>query len=262
LSADIAVDLGTANTLVYVKGEGLVLNEPSVVALDADTNELLAVGLAAKQMYGKTSRRIKCVRPIKDGVIADFGVTTEMIKHMLKVVRHRWSLVRPRAVIGVPSDITQVEKRAVLDAALSSGVRQVFLVEESMAAAVGSGLPIDQPIGSMVVDIGGGTTEIAILSLGGTVYSYAIRIAGDEMDEGIQRYIRQRCGLEISIFEADDRLPPPPYPSPRYDGVRAVCVNRHAALYGANKRGGSRCSARTALLHRGSDLHGSREREP
>lgn len=203
LSADIAVDLGTANTLVYVKGEGLVLNEPSVVALDADTNELLAVGLAAKQMYGKTSRRIKCVRPIKDGVIADFGVTTEMIKHMLKVVRHRWSLVRPRAVIGVPSDITQVEKRAVLDAALSSGVRQVFLVEESMAAAVGSGLPIDQPIGSMVVDIGGGTTEIAILSLGGTVYSYAIRVAGDEMDEAIQRYIRQRCGLEISIFEAE-----------------------------------------------------------
>jgi rod shape-determining protein MreB len=203
LSADIAIDLGTANTLVYVKGEGLVLNEPSVVALDADTNELLAVGLAAKQMYGKTSRRIKCVRPIKDGVIADFGVTTEMIRHMLKVVRRRWSIVRPRAVIGVPSDITQVEKRAVLDAALSSGVRQVFLVEESMAAAVGSGLPIDQPIGSMVVDIGGGTTEIAILSLGGTVYSYAIRVAGDEMDEAIQRYVRQRCGLEISIFEAE-----------------------------------------------------------
>lgn len=203
MSADIAMDLGTANTLVYVKGEGVVLNEPSVVALDAETGELLAVGHAAKQMYGKTSRAVRCVRPIKDGVIADFGVTTEMIKHMLKMVRNRWSLVRPRAVIGVPSDITQVEKRAVLDAALSSGVRQVFLVEESMAAAVGSGLPIEQPIGSMVVDIGGGTTEIAILSLGGTMYTHAIRVAGDEMDEAIQRYVKQRCGLEISIFEAE-----------------------------------------------------------
>ena len=203
ISADVAIDLGTANTLVYVKGRGIVLNEPSVVALDAETNEILAVGLAAKQMFGKTSRKIRCVRPIKDGVIADFEVTTAMIRHMLKVVRNRWSLVRPRAVIGVPSDITQVEKRAVLDAALSSGVRQVFLVEESMAAAVGSGLPIEQPIGSMVVDIGGGTTEIAILSLGGTIYSYAIRIAGDEMDEAIQRHIKQRCGLEISIFEAE-----------------------------------------------------------
>ena len=203
MSADIAVDLGTANTLVYVKGEGIVLNEPSVVALDAETGELLAVGLAAKQMFGKTSRAVRCVRPIKDGVIADFGVTTEMIKYMLRMVRNRWSLVRPRAVIGVPSDITQVEKRAVLDAALSSGVRQVFLVEETMAAAVGSGLPIEQPIGSMVVDIGGGTTEIAILSLGGTMYSHAIRVAGDEMDEAIQRYVKQRCGLEISIFEAE-----------------------------------------------------------
>jgi rod shape-determining protein MreB len=203
MSADVAVDLGTANTLVYLKGEGIVLNEPSVVALDAETGELLAVGSAAKQMYGKTSRAIRCVRPIKDGVIADFQVTTEMIKYMLGKVRSRWSLMRPRAVIGVPSDITQVEKRAVLDAALSSGMRQVFLVEESMAAAVGSGLPVSQPVGSMVVDIGGGTTEIAILSLGGTMYSHAIRIAGDEMDEAVQRYVKQRCGLEISIFEAE-----------------------------------------------------------
>lgn len=203
MSADVAVDLGTANTLVYLKGEGIILNEPSVVALDAETGELLAVGSAAKQMYGKTSRAIRCVRPIKDGVIADFQVTTEMIKYMLGKVRSRWSLLRPRAVIGVPSDITQVEKRAVLDAALSSGMRQVFLVEESMAAAVGSGLPVSQPVGSMVVDIGGGTTEIAILSLGGTMYSHAIRIAGDEMDEAVQRYVKQRCGLEISIFEAE-----------------------------------------------------------
>ena len=203
LSADVAVDLGTANTLVWVKGHGIVLNEPSVVALDAETGELLACGLAAKQMYGKTSRAIVCVRPIKDGVIADFHVTTEMIKHMLRVVKKRWALVRPRAVIGVPSDITQVEKRAVLDAALSSGLRQVFLMEESMAAAVGSGLPVEQPVGSMIVDIGGGTTEVAVLSLGGSMYTHAIRVAGDEMDEAIQRYIKQKIGLEISIFEAE-----------------------------------------------------------
>jgi rod shape-determining protein MreB len=199
----VAIDLGTANTLIYVKGLGVVLNEPSVVAVDAETDEVVAVGTAAKQMYGKTSRAIRCVRPMRDGVIADFRMTTEMIRWMLGIVKNRWSLVRPRAVIGVPSDITQVEKRAVLDAALSAGMRQVHLVEEAMAAAVGSELPIEQPIGSMVVDIGGGTTEIAIVSLGGTMYSHAIRVAGDELDEAIQRYVRQRCGLEISIFEAE-----------------------------------------------------------
>lgn len=203
IAADVAIDLGTANTLVYVKGLGIVLNEPSVVAVDAHTDEILAVGSAAKQMFGKTSRAVRCIRPMRDGVIADFRITCEMIRHMLNAVRTRWSLIRPRAVIGVPSDITQVEKRAVLDAALSAGMRQVYLIEESMAAAVGSSLPVDQPIGSMVVDIGGGTTEIAIVSLSGTMYSYAIRCAGDKMDEAIQRYIRQRCGLEISIFEAE-----------------------------------------------------------
>ena len=203
VSADVAIDLGTANTLVYVKGLGIVLNEPSVVAVDAETDEIVAVGNAAKQMYGKTSRAIRCVRPMRDGVIADFRVASEMIRFMLNAVRNRWSLIRPRAIIGVPSDITQVEKRAVLDAALSAGMRQVFLIEESMAAAVGSSLPVDQPIGSMVVDIGGGTTEIAIVSLSGTMYSFAIRVAGDKMDEAIQRFIRHRCGLEISIFEAE-----------------------------------------------------------
>jgi rod shape-determining protein MreB len=203
IAADVAIDLGTANTLVYVKGLGIVLNEPSVVAVDAESGEVVAVGSAAKQMYGKTSRAVRCIRPMRDGVIADFKMTCEMIRYMLGVVRTRWSLIRPRAVIGVPSDITQVEKRAVLDAALSAGMRQVYLIEESMAAAVGSSLPVDQPIGSMVVDIGGGTTEIAIVSLSGTMYSYAIRVAGDKMDEAIQRYIRQRCGLEISIFEAE-----------------------------------------------------------
>jgi rod shape-determining protein MreB len=140
---------------------------------------------------------------MRDGVIADFRVTSEMIRYMLNAVRTRWSLIKPRAIIGVPSDITQVEKRAVLDAALSAGMRQVYLIEESMAAAVGSSLPVDQPIGSMVVDIGGGTTEIAIVSLSGTMYSFAIRVAGDKMDEAIQRFIRQKCGLEISIFEAE-----------------------------------------------------------
>jgi rod shape-determining protein MreB len=203
IAADVAIDLGTANTLVYVKGLGIVLNEPSVVAVDAETDEILAVGSAAKQMYGKTSRAVRCVRPMRDGVIADFRITSEMIRYMLNIVRTKWSLVKPRAIIGVPSDITQVEKRAVLDAALSAGMRQVYLIEESMAAAVGSSLPVDQPIGSMVVDIGGGTTEIAIVSLGGTMYSFAIRVAGDKMDEAIQRYIRQKCGLEISIFEAE-----------------------------------------------------------
>jgi rod shape-determining protein MreB len=203
IAADVAIDLGTANTLVYVKGLGIVLNEPSVVALDAETDEILAVGSAAKQMYGKTSRAVRCVRPMRDGVIADFRVTSEMIRYMLNAVRTRWSLIKPRAIIGVPSDITQVEKRAVLDAALSAGMRQVYLIEESMAAAVGSSLPVDQPIGSMVVDIGGGTTEIAIVSLSGTMYSFAIRVAGDKMDEAIQRFIRQKCGLEISIFEAE-----------------------------------------------------------
>ncbi len=203
IAADVAIDLGTANTLVYVKGLGVVLNEPSVVAVDAETDQVIAVGSAAKQMYGKTSRAIRCVRPMRDGVIADFQMTSEMIRYMLNVVRTRWSLIRPRAIIGVPSDITQVEKRAVLDAAISAGMRQVYLIEESMAAAVGSSLPVDQPIGSMVVDIGGGTTEIAIVSLSGTMYSFAIRIAGDKMDESIQRYLRQKCGLEISIFEAE-----------------------------------------------------------
>lgn len=203
IAADVAIDLGTANTLVYVKGLGVVLNEPSVVAVDAETGDVLAVGSQAKEMYGKTSRSVRCIRPMRDGVIADFRITSEMIRHMLKVVTTRWQLVRPRAIIGVPSDITQVEKRAVLDAALSAGMRQVYLIEESMAAAVGSGLPVEQPIGSMVVDIGGGTTEIAIVSLSGMMYSYAIRVGGDKIDEAIQRYVRQRFGLEISIFEAE-----------------------------------------------------------
>ncbi len=203
MASDVAIDLGTANTLVYVKGLGIVLNEPSVVAVDSKSGKILAIGSDAKKMFGKTSRAIQCIRPMRDGVIADFQVTSEMIRYMLQQVKNRWSLIRPRAVIGVPSDITQVEKRAVLDAALSAGMRQVYLVEESMAAAVGSDLPVSRPVGSMVVDIGGGTSEIAIVSLNGTMYSHAIRIAGDKMDEAIQRFIRQKCGVEISVFEAE-----------------------------------------------------------
>ena len=203
MASDVAIDLGTANTLVYVKGLGIVLNEPSVVAVDSKSGKILAIGSDAKKMFGKTSRAIQCIRPMRDGVIADFQVTSEMIRYMLQQVKNRWSLIRPRAVIGVPSDITQVEKRAVLDAALSAGMRQVYLVEESMAAAVGTDLPVSRPVGSMVVDIGGGTSEIAIVSLNGTMYSHAIRIAGDKMDEAIQRFIRQKCGVEISVFEAE-----------------------------------------------------------
>lgn len=203
MASDVAIDLGTANTLVYVKGLGIVLNEPSVVAVDSKSGKILAIGSDAKKMFGKTSRAIQCIRPMRDGVIADFQVTSEMIRYMLQQVNNRWSLIRPRAVIGVPSDITQVEKRAVLDAALSAGMRQVYLVEESMAAAVGTDLPVSRPVGSMVVDIGGGTSEIAIVSLNGTMYSHAIRIAGDKMDEAIQRFIRQKCGVEISVFEAE-----------------------------------------------------------
>lgn len=200
---DMAMDLGTANTLVYVRERGVVLNEPSVVAVDEETNEPLAVGLAAKEMYGKTSRAIRCVRPMKDGVIADFDMATLMIRHMVQQVMPRVTLVKPRIVIGVPSGITQVEKRAVIDAALSCGIRKVMLVEEPMAAALGAGLPVDKPVGNMIVDIGGGTTEVAILSLNATVYSHSIRVAGDELDEAIQRLVRKTYGMQIGIFEAE-----------------------------------------------------------
>ncbi len=202
-SSDLAMDLGTANTLIYVKGQGIILNEPSVVAVEEDTGKAVAVGNAAKKIFGKTSKAIKCIRPMKDGVIADFDMTSLMINHMLREVSRPWCLQKPRIVIGVPSGITQVEKRAVIDAAMCSGVRQVMLVEEPMAAAIGAGLPIDKAVGNMIVDIGGGTTEVAILSLNGTVYSHSIRVAGDEMDEAIQRTVRRTFGLQIGIFEAE-----------------------------------------------------------
>lgn len=200
---DLAMDLGTANTLIYVKRHGIVLNEPSVVAVEEGTRKPVAVGHAAKESFGKTSCSVQCIRPMKDGVIADFDITTAMIERFLSRIRHKWSLKKPKIVIGVPSGVTQVEKRAVVEAALCSGVSEVILAEESMAAALGTGLPVDQAIGSMIVDIGGGTTEVAILSLNGTVYSHSIRVAGDEMDEAIQRYVRRKYSVEIGIFDSE-----------------------------------------------------------
>ncbi len=200
---DIAMDLGTANTLIYIKGKGIVLNEPSVVAVDGQTGKPLAVGVAAKEMYGKTAHAVQCVRPMKDGVIADFDMTTLMIRHMLSQVCSRWSIRKPRLVVGIPSGITQVEKRAVIDAALSCGMREVLLVEEPMAAALGAGLPISKPCGNMIVDIGGGTTEVAILCMNGTAYSSSTRVAGDEMDEAISRHLRRLYGVQVGIFEAE-----------------------------------------------------------
>lgn len=202
-SADLAMDLGTANTLIYQRDRGIVLNEPSLVVVDQKTQRPLAIGREAKEMFGRTSGALRCVRPMKDGVIADFGMTSLMIQHMLKQVRSGFHLIRPRLVVGIPSGITQVEKRAVIDSALTCGVRQVHLVDEPMAAALGAGLPIDKPIGNMIVDIGGGTTEVAILSMGGSAYSHSTRVGGDEMDEAIQRQLRTQIGIEVGIFEAE-----------------------------------------------------------
>ena len=200
---DLGMDLGTANTLIYMKDRGIVLNEPSVVAINERTGGDIAIGRSAKEMYGKTSHMTCCSRPMKDGVIADFDMTAMMITSMIQSVKSRWSLKRPRIVIGVPSGITSVEKRAVIDAALAAGTSEVLLVEESMAAALGAGLPVDKPVGNMIVDIGGGTTEVAIISMNGTFYSHSIRVAGDEMDEAIQRYIKREFRLDIGIFEAE-----------------------------------------------------------
>ena len=182
ISNDIGIDLGTANTLVFVRGEGIVLNEPSVVAVEVTTKKVLAVGMAAKEMLGRTPGEIVAIRPLKDGVIADFETTEKLLSDFIKrVVRHRY-LMKPRIVISVPSGITEVEKRAVRDSAENAGAREVFLIQEPMAAAIGVGLPVDQPTGSMVIDIGGGTSEIAVIALNGIVNNISIRIGGDEMD--------------------------------------------------------------------------------
>ncbi len=206
-SSDLAIDLGTANTLVYVKGKGVVLSEPSVVAVRTDgrrNNRVLAVGLEAKNMLGRTPGNIVAIRPLRDGVIADFEVTEAMLKHFIrKVHNNRKNLVRPRMIIAVPSGITQVEKRAVKESAESAGAREVFLIEEPMAAAIGAGLPITEPTCNMVVDIGGGTTEVAVISLAGIVYSRSLRVAGDKMDEGIMQYIKRKYNLLIGERTAE-----------------------------------------------------------
>ena len=194
---DMAVDLGTANTLVYVKGEGIVLNEPSVVAVNTITNAIIAVGEEAKRMVGRTPAHIVAIRPLKDGVIADFDVTEKMLRYFIQKVHQRRALARPRGVVAVPSGITGVEQRAVEEATIQAGARAAFIVEEPMAAAIGAGLPIHEPIGNMVVDIGGGTTEVAVISLGGIVTSQSIRVGGDEMDDAIISYIKRDYQLMI-----------------------------------------------------------------
>ena len=197
-SNDLAIDLGTANTLIYVEGQGIVLREPSVVALNTQTKEVQAVGSDAKEMLGRAPGSIEAIRPMKDGVIAHFEVTEKMIRHFIKKVHNnRTTLVRPRVVIAVPSGITQVESRAVRDAVLSAGARDVFLIEEPMAAAIGVDLPVQEPSGNLIVDIGGGTTEVAVISMSGVVFSKSVRVAGDEMNEAIINYIKKKYNLLI-----------------------------------------------------------------
>jgi len=205
MSADMAIDLGTANTLVYVKGRGIVLNEPSVVAISnmRGKKEVLAVGDEAKQMLGRTPGNIEAIRPLRDGVIADFNVAEEMIKHFIRKVHNRRSFASPQVIICVPSGSTAVERRAIMESAESAGARRVQLIEEPMAAAIGAGLPVTEPTGSMVVDIGGGTTEVAVLSLGGIVYSRSVRVGGDKMDEAIIAYIRRNNNLLVGEASAE-----------------------------------------------------------
>jgi len=205
LSSDMAIDLGTANTLVYVKGQGIVLNEPSVVAISTSRGKkhVLAVGEEAKLMVGRTPGNIQAIRPLREGVIADFEVAEEMIKYFIQKVHKRRSFISPRVIVCVPSGSTAVERRAIQESAESAGARSVYLIEEPMAAAIGAGLPVTEPTGSMVVDIGGGTTEVAVLSLGGIVYSRSVRIGGDNMDEAIISYIRRQHNLLIGEASAE-----------------------------------------------------------
>ena len=204
ISNDVAIDLGTANTLVHVKGQGIVLNEPSVVAVDNQTHKVVAVGSDAKAMLGKTPDHITAVRPLKDGVIADFQITEIMLKEFIQKAQQRRRIVKPRIVICVPSGITEVEKRAVRDSAEHAGAREVFLVAEPIAAAIGVGLPVNRPSGNMVIDIGGGTTEIAVIALDGIVCDTSIRVGGDEMDEAIVQHIKKTYNLLIGELTAEN----------------------------------------------------------
>ena len=202
-SSDLAIDLGTATTLVYVRGKGIVLSEPSVVAIEKQSNTVLAVGVEAKRMVGRTPGNIVAIRPIKEGVIADFAMTARMLHYFITKAHNRRAFVRPRCIIGVPSRITEVEQRAVRESASQAGAREVYLIEEPVAAAIGAGLPITEPSGNMVVDIGGGTTDIAVISLGGIVCSESVKVAGDSMDDAIMSYIKRRYNLLIGDHMAE-----------------------------------------------------------
>ena len=204
IGRDMAVDLGTANTLVYVRGRGIVLNEPSVVAVNQDTGAILAVGIEAKRMIGRTPGNIVAIRPLKDGVIADFDTTERMLRYFIQKVHRRRYLAKPRIVVCVPSGITGVEQRAVKDAGYAAGARKVYIIEEPMAAAIGAGLPIHEPTGNMVVDIGGGTTEVAVISLGGIVTALSIRVGGDELDQAIIDWVKREYSLLLGERTAEE----------------------------------------------------------
>jgi len=205
-SRDLAIDLGTANTLIYVRGQGIVANEPSVVAVQQDTRggkRVLAVGREAKEMLGRTPGNIVAIRPMKDGVIADFEITAAMLRHFIQSAHNRKALVKPRIIIGIPSGITEVEKRAVREAAENAGAREVYLIEQPMAAAIGAGLPITEPSGNMIVDIGGGTSDVAVISLSGIVYAKSVRIGGDKLDEAIIQHVKRKYNLLIGERTAE-----------------------------------------------------------
>ncbi len=204
LGRDMAVDLGTANTLVYVRGRGIVLNEPSVVAINTTTGKIVAVGIEAKRMIGRTPGNVVAVRPLKDGVIADFDVTERMLRYFIQRIHRRCLFAKPRIIIAVPSGITGVEQRAVKEAGYQAGARRVYIIEEPMAAAIGAGLPVHQPTGNMVVDIGGGTTEVAIISMGGIVVSQSIRVAGDELDQAIISFAKKEYSLMLGERTAEE----------------------------------------------------------
>ena len=203
MSDDMGIDLGTANTLVHCKEKGIIIREPSVVAVEVDTNEVLAIGAEAKRMIGRTPGNIVAIRPMKDGVIADYEITQSMLKHFIKTAMGSKAFVRPRILVGVPSGVTEVEKRAVIDATIEAGAREAYLIEEPMAAAIGAGLPVQEATGSMVVDIGGGTCEVAVISLGGIVVSKSVRSGGDSIDAAIVRYIRKKFNLLIGERTAE-----------------------------------------------------------
>lgn len=248
-SKDIGIDLGTANTLVTLKGKGIVLKEPSVVAIDKKTGEIIATGYEAKEMLGRTPDDINAIRPLKDGVIADFTATQLMLKNIVSKVCQRYNAGRPRVVVGVPSGITEVEERAVEESVIRAGAKEVLLIEEPMAAAIGAGLDVAEPTGNIIVDIGGGTTEVAVISLGGIVISNSIRTAGDEMDEDIVNYIKKEMGLLIGTTTAEEikiryRFSNATYDRIKHGGKRERFANRLPKKYYCNIISNSRSNER------------------